>query len=462
MSRPRVRSAALVLLVLVLAVAVGLGGYLVTHAVRRGHSQARPPVLALPSALTAATARPAPAPSAADPTVPSAAAVSAALAKAAADPSLGRRLLGEVVDARTGAVLYDANATTPAAPASTAKLLTAAALLAVRGPTDRIATTVVAGPAGTVVLIGGGDPTLTGAARGKPGAYADAARITDLAAQLRRAHTAVRSIVVDDGLFSGPAVAPGWAPEDIPSDYAAPVTAVLADGGRAAPGDIIRSTTPDLAAGRELAVALGEPALPVSRGRAPSGAAVLARVESAPLAVLVEQMLQSSDNVIAECLGRQVAIAAGDPVSFAGAAAAIRTELTRLGVSVGTGMQDASGLAAADRLSPAALVAVLRLAGSTPAQLHDVVASLPVAGWSGTLRDRYLAGSADAAGAGVVRAKTGTLSGVSALAGLVHDRDGRLLVFAFVADRLDPSASAAPAEAALDGVATVLAGCGCS
>jgi D-alanyl-D-alanine carboxypeptidase/D-alanyl-D-alanine-endopeptidase (penicillin-binding protein 4) len=117
---------------------------------------------------------------------------------------------------------------------------------------------------------------------------------------------------------------------------------------------------------------------------------------------------------------------------------------------------DGSGLAASDRVSASALARVLRLAVTKP-RLHYIVAGLPIAGWSGTLGDRYLRGAARG-GAGVVRAKTGTLTGVSALAGLVHDRDGRLLVFAFVADRTE---STAAAEAALDDLAARLAGCGC-
>jgi D-alanyl-D-alanine carboxypeptidase/D-alanyl-D-alanine-endopeptidase (penicillin-binding protein 4) len=62
-----------------------------------------------------------------------------------------------------------------------------------------------------------------------------------------------------------------------------------------------------------------------------------------------------------------------------------------------------------------------------------------------------------------VRAKTGTLTGVSALAGLVHDADGRLIVFALIADRVPGGeAGTAGSEAALDRVAAALAGCGCS
>jgi D-alanyl-D-alanine carboxypeptidase/D-alanyl-D-alanine-endopeptidase (penicillin-binding protein 4) len=87
-----------------------------------------------------------------------------------------------------------------------------------------------------------------------------------------------------------------------------------------------------------------------------------------------------------------------------------------------------------------------------------VLDMLPVAAWSGTLADRYVGSS----GAGVVRAKTGTLTSVSTLAGLVQDKGGRLLAFALMADRVGPSAADTDAaEAALDRVASTLASCGC-
>jgi D-alanyl-D-alanine carboxypeptidase/D-alanyl-D-alanine-endopeptidase (penicillin-binding protein 4) len=228
----------------------------------------------------------------------------------------------------------------------------------------------------------------------------------------------------------------------------------MVDGGRDTPGATIRSTSPDLAAGRALAAALHVPAAQVSRGSAPGQARVLASVQSAPIGQLVTQMLQESDNVIAEVLARQVALAEHQPASFTGAAAAVRSVLAKLGVSIGAGMVDGSGLAARDRLSPDALTRLLVLAAHRTAVLD----MLPVAGWSGTLADRYVG----TAGAGVIRAKTGTLTGVSTLAGLVHDKDGRLLAFALMADRVGPSAAdTTKAEAALDRVASTLATCGC-
>jgi D-alanyl-D-alanine carboxypeptidase/D-alanyl-D-alanine-endopeptidase (penicillin-binding protein 4) len=459
MSRARLYTAARVALVVVLAAGAGVGAYAGTHAIRAAsdHSAAKtqPPTPAANSDVTvppSARSTPPAAP------LPVAARVRAALASLVSAPALGDRLRARVVDVATGTVLYDRGGAAPTTPASTAKVLTAAAVLSVRRTTDRITTRVVAGAGGAIVLVGGGDPTLTGAAPRKPSRYQDAARISELAAQLRAADVRPTSIVVDDSLFSGPTVSPAWAEEDVPSDYASAITAVLADGGRAAPDDADRSAHPDLAAGRALATALGRPKLPVSQGHAPAGGQVLATTASAPIGTLVEQMLQTSDNVIAECLARQVALAEHLPASFVGSARAVRTVLTRLGVDPGAGMVDGSGLAASDRLSAATLAEVMRLAAGGPRPgLRAVVVALPVAAWSGTLVDRYLSGATRSA-AGVVRAKTGTLTGVSTLAGTVHDRSGRLLAFAFLADRADVAEDAEPA---LDALAARLVACGC-
>jgi len=172
-------------------------------------------------------------------------------------------------------------------------------------------------------------------------------------------------------------------------------------------------------------------------------------------------MLLASATVLAEALARQVAVAVGLPASFAGAADAVRQVLGRLGVPIqGERLVDGSGLSSRNRITPAVLVAVLRAALSAdhPA-LHALVPGLPVGGYDGTLERRYASGPA-AAAAGSVRAKTGTLDGVSSLAGLVSDRDGRLLVFAFVANGV-PVGGTLAADAALDSAAAALAGCGC-
>jgi D-alanyl-D-alanine carboxypeptidase/D-alanyl-D-alanine-endopeptidase (penicillin-binding protein 4) len=167
-------------------------------------------------------------------------------------------------------------------------------------------------------------------------------------------------------------------------------------------------------------------------------------------------MLTSSDNDLAEALARQVALASRQPASFAGVATATAAVLERIGVQVA--LRDGSGLSPQDRVSPASLTALLAKAATDP-RYGPVLSGLPVAGFDGTLADRFRTGPARVAG-GVVRAKTGTLDGVSALAGLVRTRDGRLLAFDVTADGV-PLGATVPAQRALDGVATALASCGC-
>jgi serine-type D-Ala-D-Ala carboxypeptidase/endopeptidase (penicillin-binding protein 4) len=391
-----------------------------------------------------------------------AAGTATALAGPLSDGRLGGRVSALVLDADTGQVLLDRGSTNLVTPASTAKLATSVALLSVTEPDQRLTTTVVAGAApGEVVLVGGGDATLSAAAAKQPTQYEGAARITTLAAAVRRAGGAkVTRVVVDSSLFPGPAMAPSWDPRDVTGGYITPISAAMVDAGRQ-DGLRARSTTPDLQAGRALAVALGAPKAAVVRGKAPAGAATLATVRSQPIPRLVEQMLLASDNVLAEALSRQIAVAEGQPAGFTGAAAATRTVLGRLGLpATGDRLLDGSGLSLQDRVTPALLAGLLRVAaGPADPRLHALVPGLPVSGYLGTLDDRFRTGPA-ALAAGEVRAKTGTLDGVSSLAGLVRGAGGRLLAFAVVADRV-PVGGTLPAEAALDDVAATLARCTC-
>ena len=423
------------------------------------------PSAAPPGVASLLASAPAPPPIAAprpDAPAPSPAGVAAALADELADPELGPSVAGQVFDAGTGTLLFDQRSAETVAPASTAKLLTAAALLTVRRPTDRFSTRVVAGSrAGTVVLVGGGDPTLSAAPAGKPTPYAEAARITDLAARVRASlgGARVEEVLVDGSAFTGPATAPGWDPSDTPSSYASLITAAMVDAGRDAPDDEIRSAAPDLAAGNALAAALG--AATVGRGSAPAGAKLLGQTSSAPVSVLVEQMMRASDNVIAEVLARQVAIATHREASFAGAAEAVSTTLASLGVKMGTGMVDGSGLSVLDRIPAAALGATLLAAvDGEQGRLRPLLSGLSIAGWDGTLLDEHRFSGPASIAAGAVRAKTGTLNGVAGMAGLLTDADGRLLVFSFVADQA-PAAFDSSSRGALDNLVAALVRCGC-
>ena len=165
--------------------------------------------------------------------------------------------------------------------------------------------------------------------------------------------------------------------------------------------------------------------------------------------------------MIAENLARHVALAIGEPASFSGGASAVTRELGQLGITSGIRLVDGSGLSPADLISPDALVRVLELAIARP-RLRALLAGLPVAGFSGTLSaGQSVFSRIGGAALGSVRAKTGNLGTVAALAGVVYDKSGSVLVFAFMADAVPSAGLLQDAAQAIDGAASALAGCGC-
>jgi serine-type D-Ala-D-Ala carboxypeptidase/endopeptidase (penicillin-binding protein 4) len=434
------------------------------------------------------TPEPSPSPvlvaSAADAPAPTAEGVRAVLDPLMVKAGLGGRTHISVADVLTGGSLYARGPDVRTVPASTTKLATAAAVLAARGPAYRITTRVVAGARpGEVVIVGGGDPTL---AINATGSYPGAARLDQLAKQVKQAlgGAALTRVTVDATLFTGPVYEPSWDPDIPTGGFGGPTSALMTDGARINPkqshGYAERHPKADIAAGQAFARALGLPASAVkavARGKAPAATSrstpdaspappapgtELGTVGSPPMLRLVEFMLGESDNVVAEALARQVALAEGQPASYAGGAAATRAVLAELGLpATEIALSDGSGLSRKNALTPTLLTDLLTLAadGSHP-ELAGLVAGLPVAAWSGTLRERYRSpATANRPGAGVVRAKTGTLSGVNAIAGVVVTADGRLLAFAVLADKVP--LDKARAEAALDKIPATLAQCGC-
>ena len=314
---------------------------------------------------------------------PSADGLRAVLGPRVADPRLGEAAVS-VVDAETGDSVFAQRDSVLVGPASTAKLVTATAVLASYGPYHRFSTRVVAGPApGEIVLIGGGDPTL---AVGPKVTYPGAARLDVLAAAVRKTlgDTKVTKVVVDSSLFTGPDTGPGWDADIVSGGFAAPVNALTVNGGRTTPNTEARSErtpTPDLFAGQAFARLLGAEGATVDRGTAPAGAALLGRLDSPPLIHIVEQMLQQSDNVIAESMARQVAVAKKQPATFTGAANAIRGVLTDLGLEPANDrLVDGSGLSRQNLVTTSLLTGVLALAaGPHQPGLRGVLSGLPVA-----------------------------------------------------------------------------------
>ena len=370
-----------------------------------------------------------------------------------------------MTDALTGTQLWEQGATLPMMPASTNKTLTAAAALLTLDRNERQTTTVVAADQtrqpGLVVLVGAGDPTLSSAAAGQETLYHNAARISDLAEQVRASGIKATAIQVDTSAYEGPFIAPGWDPADIQGGDVAPIEAIMVDGGRTQPltPESARSVTPALDAGQVLASALNVDPKAVTMASTPvRDGRQIASVQSAPLMGRLNEMMVHSDNVMAECIGREVAKAAGRPMSFTGAVDTVTKTLSAAGIDLsGATLMDSSGLSMDDRLTAKTLDDVIGAAAGTdhPA-LRPLLDTLPIAGGSGTLSNRYFDGATSDA-AGWLRAKTGSLTRVNTLAGIVTDIGGRVLTFALMSNDAGPMGLVA-----LDALAATLRSCGCS
>ncbi len=416
---------------------------------------------AIPPAPALATANPGIKPVADSAQKPTPDKLAATLALTLADPNLGN-LTGRITDAATGAQLWARGADVPMQPASVTKVLTTAAALLGLDRDARLTTTVVASDRrpGLVVLKGGGDATLSAAPAGQETWYKDAARISDLADQVRRSGTTVTAVQVDISAYSGPTMAPGWDPLDIDGGDIAPMEAVMLDGGRTQPvsDESSRSTTPALDAGRALAAALRiDPATVTVLPSAFDGDEI-ASVESPPLLERLRGMMNNSDNVMAESIGREVAAAQGKPQSFDGAVRAVLGELNSAKIETGgSNLMDCSGLSIDDRLTAETLdETVNAAAGDDQPDLRPLVDLLPIAGGSGTLSNRFLDTDAGRASAGWLRAKTGSLTATNSLVGIVTDASGRVLTFSLISNDAGPTG-----RTAIDALAAVLRSCGC-
>ncbi|WP_312181842.1 D-alanyl-D-alanine carboxypeptidase/D-alanyl-D-alanine-endopeptidase [Arthrobacter sp.] len=387
----------------------------------------------------------------------------------------GGTLSAVVSDARTGAVLYERNPATAGMPASTLKILTAAAIASTLEPDSRFETTVHAGPATggeTVLVLRGGGDVLLASGASDDDAVVGRAGLATLAQETVKALGSSAGTVrvqLDDTLFTGPSLSDAWNVADVEAGEIAPVyplaiNSAWSDESRQSGGreddaaltaaEAFRSALAEAGAGTGISVADE-----VERGTVPAGSRQLAAVQSATAAEQVEQMLLISDNYLAEAMARSAALASGRDASFAGAVDTVQAQAALLGIdTTGMALADVCGLAAENEVTAKQLTDAVRLVLTSGDEgLRTVARGLPVAGLSGTLQGRY--DDEEAAAAGLVRAKTGTLFAVTALSGYVTDADGRLLAFTLVARGLD--GNTAQARNAVDSAAAVLAGCGC-
>jgi serine-type D-Ala-D-Ala carboxypeptidase/endopeptidase (penicillin-binding protein 4) len=413
-------------------------------------------------------------PASASAPIPGAAALRARLARALTDPALGPSVGVVLRDAFTGQSLLSVDPDRPRIAASTAKLLTALAVDTTLDPRASMPTTVLQGSSPSeIVLVAGGDTMLARGA-GIPTAVEGHAGLADLAGQvasaLEGAGTTSVTLRLDTTYAAGPRWAPGWNQADVSAGYTGGVSMLGLAGERARPGKPA-PRDPEAAVASAFVVALKglgitatpEPERAWSRP-ASVGAAVLGKVDSAPIGDVLSLALADSDNALTEGLARQATVKAGGPPTFPAAVAFVKKTVTALGVDLaGATLKDTSGLTAGQAVSAQTLSDALQLgADGSVASMEDTIAGLPVAGLSGTLHDRFLDRSTHAV-AGIARAKTGTLGSehASSMAGTLVDADGRVLSYVILADRIPTSAGTLGARAALDRLVAALATCGC-
>lgn len=346
-----------------------------------------------------------------------------AIEKTLASAQLPYAALGMVVaDAATGQVRLAIRPEAPLVPASVMKVLTSAVALRTLGPGDRFGTRLVSeAPVvggqlqGDLVLVGEGDPSL---------------RRADLAglAETLRARGIARvagDLVVDASRVAAPGWSPGWSVDDLAEPYAAPVSALnLEENLRSEPATpsprLVPDPEPALTAGTAMQVALEAAGVllggTVRPGVMPAHATVLAEHRSAPLADLLQPVNKESHNLYAEALFRR--LGAGSGGGWAAGSRAVTDGLVAMGVaSADVRVADGSGLSRYDLATPRAIARVL----TSMHESEAFVRSLPVAGVDGTLARRF----AQSPLKGRLRAKTGTMSGVSAIAGYMEGTRGR-------------------------------------
>lgn len=349
------------------------------------------------------------------------------------------------------ATVFRHQADRPLIPASTQKVVVGQVALDRLGADHRFRTRVLgAAPVdgvvtGDVALVGGGDPLLTTATYAfvrrtadQPLTFLDGLADALVAAGVRRI---TGRIVADDSRYDALRTVPSWPERYQSENQIGPIGALTvddgfrldppADGSDTAPvrrrvDDPARHAADQLNAllfARGVAVDGG-----TAVGPAPPDVRELAGIDSAPLGDVVRQMLEESDNGTAELLTKELGVQAGTGGSTASGTAAIVARAGELGIpTAGTVMADGSGLDRGNRSSCDALVATLGASGGVDGAIG---ARLPVAGRTGTLRDRFLGTPAQ----GRLRAKTGSLNSVTALAGFVTMSDGRTATFAYIAN----------------------------
>lgn len=336
-------------------------------------------------------------------------------------------------------------------PASNQKVATAAAALAELGPRHRF-TTTVNGTApngqgvvsGDVYLVGGGDPVLATRAYAATSDKQDEAhtRLEDLADALVDAGvTRIDGRVLgDESRYDSARFVDDWPSRFVDQNQTGPLSALSVNDAfssfptAADPGaPESRSDNPPALAAQHLVDLLRRRGVTVTgnagTGTAPSGAGVLAEVQSAPLRDLTAQFLTWSDNQTSELLLKELGLSRSGRGTTEAGAAAVEAILAEEGFDLAaTDTVDGSGLAGNNRQTCGLLHAVLADAGPRSA----LIQGLAVAGETGTLAASFNGTPAE----GRLKAKTGSLNEVTSLSGVVDVEDADDLTFSLIVNEI--------------------------
>jgi serine-type D-Ala-D-Ala carboxypeptidase/endopeptidase (penicillin-binding protein 4) len=368
--------------------------------------------------------------------------------------------------AASGRQVFAVNPSAPMMPASLEKLVTATAALDVLGPDTTLATSVKMAN-GRLYLIGGGDPVIMTDAYAASFEHAPTTRTSLETLADRIVAAGVKavpgSVVGDDSRYDAVRYSPLWPQRFVDNTEIGPMSALTVDDGLVQfppnphvdlpkeepapdPAALAAQRLTDLLRARGVAVG-GSPA----SGRAPADATDVVSLPSPPVKDLVAEMLRESDNLTAELLTKEIGRRASGAGTTQAGLAAITQDLSAHGLPTdGTSEVDGSGLATQDRVTCGLVQAVLDRAGPTSV----IGQGLPVAGQTGTLEKRFQNNPA----AGRLRAKTGTLRQVTALAGFVDSVPGSRLSFSFIVN-LQAPAAVTPADVNLgDELGAILVG----
>lgn len=346
-----------------------------------------------------------------------------------------------VYDLTTATPLFSERAQDPRPPASVEKLYTATTALELMGPDATLSTTVLGSGhlgargrwEGSLYLHGGGDPTF-GSAAFVAGHYGgEGATVSELAALVKAA--GIRSVTgavngdesYFDSLRGEPASGYAFDPE-LEGNLSALAFNRGATGARGG------AHAPAAYAALQLRGALRADGVTVHGGgaaTAPAGATVLATASSPNLATLLGLTLPPSDNFFAETLLKDLGARYGGAGTTAAGAAVVRSTIARV-FSLHPHLLDGSGLSHSDSTSPKQVVTLLTTLARSPLGT-TLRKGLAIAGHTGTLSERMRRTPAS----GRCQAKTGTLIGVSNLAGYCQARNGDILAFAFFTDGIE-------------------------